>query len=93
MKTFLHEILTWAWKGGSSNTVSRKQIGLGPSWFFSLWPYQILVFSALEYNFTSLEYEVQRMVLTPSCIGLGVDLGGYMGREASPSTETSLYGI
>ena len=55
----------------------RKHIGV-PFWSYSiLFPHVMsyFIFGTLKYNFISLDYEFQGMVLTPSCKGLGVDLG------------------
>ena len=53
----------------------RKQIGF-PFWFdLILVPHVVsnFVYSALEYNFTSLEYEYEGTALTPSCKGREID--------------------
>ena len=71
-----HKTLTWAKKGGSYAMALKKQTGF-PFWCDPIlfpWAISYLIFSALEYIFTSLKYEFEGIALTPSCKGLEVDL-------------------
>ena len=69
------KIVVHAKKGGNFDTVRGKWIGFpflsNPTLFLIAVSYSI--FSALEYNFSLLEYEFLRMTLTPSYNGVGVD--------------------
>ena len=72
-----HKILTQAKKRGIYDTTARKQVEF-PFWsnlILSSWTILDFVCSILKHTFTLLEYHLQGMSYTPSCKGLGVDLG------------------